>query len=328
MTTQQYQRVALATTVDGEAGLPNRTKFADLQATRPREPLEGFHLDADMNTVFDALNELYDTAVTGVVPDDSITLAKLSGLTAGSIYIMDGSGDPAELTVGSDGEFLTVSSGLPAWTGAPASPTGSVTDFAGSTAPSGWLLCDGSAVSRATYSALFSTIGTTYGSGDGSTTFNVPDLRGRVAAGLDNMGGSSADRVTDSQADTLNGELGTEDGTATGSVSTTVDDHVLIEAELPAHSHTQRVLGGVGTSPTQSNATYKTGSLNPAGDPSGNYSLGYTPAAQNVMGGTANLTTANTGSGDGHNHTASSTFTGDSQTNLPPTLFMNKIIKT
>lgn len=75
-------------------------------------------------------------------------------------------------------------------------PAGSVTAFAGSSAPSGWLLCAGQAVSRTTYAALFTVIGTTYGSGDGSTTFNLPDLRGRVVAGLDNMGGSDAGRLS------------------------------------------------------------------------------------------------------------------------------------
>ena len=67
----------------------------------------------------------------------------------------------------------------------PVLPTGSVIPFAGKTAPTGWLLCQGQAVSRTTYAQLFSVIGTTFGSGDGSTTFNLPDLRGRVAVGVD-----------------------------------------------------------------------------------------------------------------------------------------------
>ena len=62
-------------------------------------------------------------------------------------------------------------------------PPGTVAAFAGSTAPAGWLLCDGSAVSRTAYADLFAVIGTTYGAGNGSTTFALPDLRGRVAAG-------------------------------------------------------------------------------------------------------------------------------------------------
>ena len=73
-------------------------------------------------------------------------------------------------------------------------PTGTVLAFAGSSAPSGFLLCDGRAVSRTTYTSLFSVIGTTYGSGDGSTTFNLPDMRGRVAVGSDANWGCAAKR--------------------------------------------------------------------------------------------------------------------------------------
>ena len=89
-------------------------------------------------------------------------------------------------------------------------PTASLMPYAGTSAPTGYFLCDGSAKSRTTYSALFGIIGTTYGVGDGSTTFNIPDLRGRVIAGKDNMGGTSANNLTNSQADQLGGELGSE----------------------------------------------------------------------------------------------------------------------
>ena len=97
-----------------------------------------------------------------------------------------------------------------------AAPTGTVTAFAGSAAPTGYVLCDGSAVNRTTQAALFAVIGTTYGVGDGSTTFNLPDLRGRVVAG---MGGSLLSG-TDAVADT-------------GGAST----HTLTENEMPSHSH-------------------------------------------------------------------------------------------
>ncbi len=108
---------------------------------------------------------------------------------------------------------------------------GKIVPSAGSNAPNGWLLCDGSAVSRTTYADLFDMIGTTFGAGDGSTTFNVPDLRGRFPLGLDNMGGSSANRVTDTQADVLGGSGGEE-------------THTLTEAEMPAHTHTYTETGG------------------------------------------------------------------------------------
>ena len=85
---------------------------------------------------------------------------------------------------------MGISSGLGGSVGAV--PAGAVMPFAGSTAPAGWLLCFGQAVSRSQYGELFAVLGTSYGVGDGSTTFNLPDLRGRVVAGVDNMGGSAA----------------------------------------------------------------------------------------------------------------------------------------
>jgi len=107
-------------------------------------------------------------------------------------------------------------------------PSGVVMPFAGSSAPSGYLLCYGQAVSRTTYASLFTAIGTTYGAGDGSSTFNLPDLRGRVVAGQDDMGGSSANRLTD-QTGGLDGDvLGDTGGSET---------HTLTEAEMPEHSH-------------------------------------------------------------------------------------------
>ena len=103
-------------------------------------------------------------------------------------------------------------------------PIGAIMPYAGSSAPTGYLLCDGAAISRTTFSDLFGIIQTTYGAGDLSTTFNLPDLRGRVIAGQDNMGGSSADTLTDAQADQLGGTLGNE-------------THTLTTTELPAHTH-------------------------------------------------------------------------------------------
>lgn len=79
---------------------------------------------------------------------------------------------------------------------------GSIFMYAGSTAPTGYLICDGSAVSRSTYSDLFSVIGTTYGTGDGSTTFNIPNLKGKVIVGVDS---------NDSDFDTLGKTGGSKD---------------------------------------------------------------------------------------------------------------------
>ena len=66
-------------------------------------------------------------------------------------------------------------------------PSGFIGSFGGSTVPSGWLLCDGSAVSRSTYSNLFSALGTTWGAGDGSSTFNLPNFKDRFLVGAGNL---------------------------------------------------------------------------------------------------------------------------------------------
>lgn len=75
-------------------------------------------------------------------------------------------------------------------------PSGSILPFAGTTAPSGFILCDGSAVSRTTYAGLFATIGTAYGAGNGTTTFNVPDFRGRFLRGVDGGAGRDPDKAS------------------------------------------------------------------------------------------------------------------------------------
>jgi len=138
-------------------------------------------------------------------------------------------------------------------------------DFWGTTAPAGWLFAYGQAVSRTTYALLFVVMGTTYGTGDGSTTFNLPDKRGRASFGKDNMGGSSADRIT-AQTGGWNGDtLGAAGGTET---------HTLATTEIPAHTH------GLATS--------------------GNLSAG--GGATRVSGGGSDTNSGSTGGGGAHNN--------------------------
>ena len=109
-------------------------------------------------------------------------------------------------------------------------PTSTILPYAGSAAPTGYFLCDGSPKSRTTYAGLFAIIGTTYGVGDGSTTFNIPDLRGRVIAGQDDMGGSSANRLTNPSS-TTNGIDGDGLGNTGGS-----ETHTLTNSQME-HNH-------------------------------------------------------------------------------------------
>lgn len=179
--------------------------------------------------------------------------------------------------------------------------------------PTGYLGCDGSNVSRSTYSALFAIIATTYGVGNGSTTFGLPNFQNRMAIGksgtysLGATGGST-----------------TESYTPVGSVSTTVNSHTLTLAEIPSHSHfivsnTKTTSNGVGV-PTGAHATYG----NNGGMGSSDYALQGSSTTPNV------LSTNTQGSSGSHNHGSSSSFSGSSATLdiLNPYISINFIIKT
>lgn len=187
------------------------------------EEIDAPALNARFSDLDDAIEALVDGSKTLSAPTiagfDNAQHNHTNGANGGQLPLgaLDVSGE-------TNGDVLQVSDGTLVAAPIGVIPTGAVMPFAGSTAPSGYLLCDGQAVSRAAYSNLFAVISTTYGVGDGATTFNVPDLRGRVAAGLDNMGGNSADRVTDTEADSLGGSVGAE-------------THTLIEDEMPVHNH-------------------------------------------------------------------------------------------
>ena len=98
-------------------------------------------------------------------------------------------------------------------------PAGLIAPYGVATAPTGWLICDGSAVSRTTYSTLFAAIGVTFGAGDGSTTFNLPDMRGRAPVGTGTGDASGA------TAWALANKKGAE-------------THTLADTEIPPHTHT------------------------------------------------------------------------------------------
>jgi microcystin-dependent protein len=126
-------------------------------------------------------------------------------------------------------------------------PAGVVLPFAGSTAPTGWLLCFGQAVSRTTYADLFTAIATNHGVGDGSTTFTLPDLRGRIPGGKDNMGGTAASRLTTAGSGVNGLTLGAAGGAQT---------HTMSIAEMPAHGHSLAAGAGAGGNSATGGAGY------------------------------------------------------------------------
>jgi len=184
-------------------------------------------------------------------------------------------------------------------------PTGTVAPYAGTAEPTGWLFCRGQEVLRSSYTTLSDLITTTYGAytngsgGVGTSHFRLPDLRGRVVAGQDDMGGTSANRLT--------GLSGGVDGDVLGAAGG-AETHALTEAQLAAHRHF--VAAAVSTSvgsPTLSNTQQVAQTNNTGGN--GTYNLHGTSTDATVG------RSSSTGNGDAHN-------------NVQPTIILNYIIKT
>lgn len=121
--------------------------------------------------------------------------------------------------------------------GTPLVPIGTILDFAAATAPTGYLVCDGSAVSRTDYAALFAVIGTTWGAGDGSTTFNIPDFRGRTSIG------AGTGTATDATAHALASSGGSEGVTLTANESGTHSHgHGMTQPAFTVGKHQHQIL--------------------------------------------------------------------------------------
>ena len=178
-------------------------------------------------------------------------------------------------------------------TGIEGIPTATIVPWSSSSVPSGFLECNGAAVSRSTYSALFAIISTTYGAGDGASTFNLPDLQDNVAMG---KSGTKA----------LASTGGANTVQSTGNVGGSTANATLSTAQLASHNH------------PMSPFVFRTSSPNP---PKPTTPAGSQPSNPSFSSG-------NTGSGTGHSHNMSATFTGDSTSVVQPYLTIIYIIKT
>lgn len=175
-------------------------------------------------------------------------------------------------------------------TGIEGIPTATIVPWSDSSVPTGFLECNGAAVSRSTYSALFAIVGTTYGAGDGSSTFNVPDLQDNVPVGKSNNKALASTGGANTVA-------------ASGSVGGATANATLSTAQLASHSH------GI---PSAINTL-----MAPLA------SIGRIPRA-NI----SNPASQNAGSGSGHSHNMSANFTGSATSVLQPYLTIIYIIKT
>ena len=179
-------------------------------------------------------------------------------------------------------------------------PLGTVLDYTGTSAPnSNFALAYGQAISRTTYATYFSLVSTTFGSGDGVTTFNIPDLRGRVIAGLDNMGGTSASRLSGcTNNTTLGGGCGAQNQTVAQANLPNVNFNVTVTD--PGHSH------------SMAQATTNTGTTSPA--------FVYATGGGTGSGFTATATT-------GISVAVNSGGSGTALPTVQPTLMISKIVR-
>lgn len=185
--------------------------------------------------------------------------------------------------------------GAPGATGV--GPSGTILIYAGSSAPSGWLLCNGESVLRADYAALFAIIGTTYGSVD-ATHFTLPDLRGKVVVGVD---------ASQTEFDDL-GETGGE------------KTHVLTETEMPSHTH---------TGPSHTHTIAHEHSVVYGGGSGGTTRRLVTSTTNTSSGSFADQTAIDTAnSGSGGTGATGSAGSGEAHNNLQPYIALNYIIKT
>lgn len=184
---------------------------------------------------------------------------------------------------------------------------------AGAAAPSGWLLCNGAAVSRATYSALFTAITTTYGVGDGSTTFNLPDIRGRTLVGVGAGVGLT------------NRALG-----ATGGE----ESHLLVVGEVPSLSVTGSTAAGGAHTPTLNDPGHTHTYNEPVVQLGAPFTIGTNNLAAKlvdsalVSGGSVSNITANAVADHTHTLTGTTTGGGGTHNNMPPFFAGNICIKT
>ena len=201
--------------------------------------------------------------------------------------------------------------------------TGMILPFsaAAGSIPTGYLNCDGAAVSRSTYSTLYALIANTYGAGNGSTTFNVPNLAGRFAIG---KSGSYALAST--------GGGTTSSFTPSGSVSVTVNNHTLTQSQIPSHSHpaSTSVSGTVTMSNLKNQFTGGPGSAVILRGWGNNQGPTQSSTAYTSFSGSGSTSISPTGGGGGHNHGASGSFSGSSGSVniLGPYISLNFIIKT
>jgi microcystin-dependent protein len=338
----RFENPALGDTLiwDGESWVNGKFSLSDLGNANINNPQNG------QNLIFNGVNW-----INGIAPRpnlESINGITVSNVNVGQVLTFNGTEwvnttvEPPSINSLPDVNLSTTiesGSGLvyngTQWVNGPEGKPGLVKMFPSSSAPAGWLIADGRAVSRTTYSQLFSVIGTTYGAGDGSTTFNLPDFRGRAPVGFNSGDGDF-------------NSMGQTGGAKT---------HTLTSNEMPSHTHSQNSHSHGGS--ISGGAHNHSITLNSGGSHSTSHTLpsrisgSASGSTRNVSANTTrlrvNLSAGTTGAAGGHSHgmsippshsghthsvsisgnTASNNNTGGgaAHNNLQPYIVMNFVIK-
>ena len=327
-------------TEPNNSGTANITLSSNTTTTMPLVDINGGAIDA--------------TAIGAGTPSSvaATTLSTTSNATVGGtlgvtgVTTLDGN-----VTLGNaSGDTITVTGTMSGFNNK-SGMTGEVRMWAGSSAPTGWLFCDGAAVSRSTYSALFGITSTAFGIGDGSSTFNVPDMKGRMPVGVGTGTGGGAEDADGSTVPSGGAAL------VARSLGEWSGSEVLSTAQLAAHTHTSAGHTHTGPSHTHTVSHNHSASSNTTGNHNHTLSqthlggpdpvvtnrvkvggqLNYGTAPLNDAGNhshsitvdTANPTTSASGTGNTGSTTPGATgSTGSGSKFTPPIMCINFIIKT
>ena len=280
----------------------------------------------DLNAEFDQLASAFDSTSghdhSGSVSGDGAKIGLTTAVTGALPVANGGTGlTTSPITTSLGGTGVTDGSNL--------LPPGVIMPYVVTSPPTGWLVCNGGGVSRSTYAALFAIIGTNFGSGDGVTTFNVPDLRGSVIAGYDPS--NATGRLTTSVSAASIGNFGGEQSHILSTDELAVHTHNITDAGHnhnvtdPAHSHNVTDPGhshtygsansvGIGGEPAASGTGVKNNALNTTTD-STNISIVSSATGLTVNTNTTGIVVNNSTGGSAHNNTQ-------------PTFILMYIIKT
>ena len=289
------------------------TRVSATSLTMPIDVVDEFHVNRRVKIVDGQGATLYGRVTSSAFNSPNTELS--FEFDSGSL----GSGNPTSVSYGI---ISATNTSLPSVV-----PTGTILMTGSATADSGYFICDGTAYSRTTYSALFTKIGVAFGVGDGSSSFNIPNLQAKFPLGK--SGSYGLGTTGGAFAQTPSGTISTPSFsgnafTPSGSVSVSVNNHTLTTSQIPSHSHYLFANHSMEQNANtdwvrRSGNLYKSSGINKSASLEGYQASGSDDFKYSMAFDRNNATpsvhpSSSVGSGSGHNHGASATFSGGSIT--------------